>query len=575
MARRWEIQTPDAAAAEALSREVGVSPMLGALLLARGVDTAEAARRFLSPSLKDLHDPGLMRGMEAAVERLVGALRRQEAVTVWGDYDVDGVTSTSLLKLFLQRIGLVCAYYIPSRMEEGYGLNAEGLRQIAASGTKLLVTVDCGSSDRDEIALARSMGLDVLVIDHHQVPEELPEALALLNPHQPGCGFPAKDLAAVGVAFNLIMALRTRLRQTGLFADCEEPNLREYLDLVALGTLADVVPLSDENRVVAQFGLRELAAGRRPGLAALKEVAGLRGGAVSAAQVVFRLAPRLNAIGRLGKADLAVELLTTSSYSRALALARELDQANSERQAIEQGIFEEALRLAQAELERGDQGGLVLAGEGWHVGVVGIVASRLVDRFGCPVAMIAMQGEEGRGSARGTDDVHLFEALQGCAEHLVAFGGHRAAAGLTVRRERLEAFRRAFLHIIEKQRSGAKGGRALRLDAEVPPGAWSVEAVGEMSALEPHGPGNPEPLFLGANLGVKSARVVGREPPYHLKLLLQAGERTFDAIGFRLGDRLPHVLERMDVAYRPEVNAWEGNLGVQLRLVDFRLPGGG
>ncbi len=575
MARRWEIQTPDAAAAAALSREAGVSQMLGALLLARGVKTAEAARRFLSPSLKDLHEPGLLRGMEAAVERLVTALRRQESVAIWGDYDVDGVTSTSLLKLFLQRIGLLCAFHIPSRVEEGYGLNPEGLRQIAASGTKLLITVDCGSSDRAEIALARSLGLDVVVIDHHQVSEELPEALALLNPHQPGCAFPAKDLAAVGVTFNLVMALRTRLRQTGLFADCEEPNLREYLDLVALGTLADVVPLSDENRVVAQFGLRELAAGRRPGLAALKEVAGLRGGTVSAAQVVFRLAPRLNAIGRLGKADLAVELLTTSSYSRALTLARELDQANSERQAIEQGIFEEALRLAQAELERGERGGLVLAGEGWHVGVVGIVASRLVERFGCPVAMIAMQGDEGRGSARGTEDVHLFEALQGCAEHLVAFGGHRAAAGLTVRRESLEVFRRAFLRVLEAQRAGAKGGRTLRLDGEVPPGAWSLETVGELSALEPHGPGNPEPLFLGANLGVKSARVVGREPPYHLKLLLQDGERTFDAIGFRLGDRLPQVLERMDVAYRPEVNAWEGNLGVQLRLVDFRLPGGG
>lgn len=574
MARRWEIQAPDAAAADALARQAGVSPVVASLLLSRGVDTPEAARRFLSPSLKDLHDPGLIRGMAEAVERLVQALQRREKVTIWGDYDVDGVTSTALLRLFLQQVGLDCAFHIPSRVEEGYGLNAEGIRDIAQQKTKLLLTVDCGSSDRIEIALARSLGLDVVVIDHHQVAQELPEAVALLNPHQPGCAFPVKDLAAVGVTFNLVMALRARLRQSGLFGGGEEPNLREYLDLVALGTLADVVPLSDENRVVALFGLKELAAGRRPGLAALKEVAGLRGGPVTAAQVAFRLAPRINAIGRLGKADLAVELLTTSSYSRALVLARELDQANSERQAIEQEIFEEALRLAQAAVEGGAEGGLVLAGEGWHVGVVGIVASRLVERFGCPVAMIALHGEEGRGSARGTDDVHLFEALQECAEHLTAFGGHRAAAGLSLSRGKLEAFRRAFVRVLQKKRSGAPGRRPLRLDAQVPPGAWTVEAVEELAALEPHGPGNPEPLFLGANLAVKSARLVGREPPYHLKLLLQDGERTFDAIGFRLGDRLPQVLERMDLAYRPEINAWEGNLGVQLRLVDFRLPGG-
>jgi single-stranded-DNA-specific exonuclease len=574
MARRWEIRKTDAAAARSLCQKLNVSPLLCNLLVGRGLETAEAARRFLSPSLQDLHEPGLMRGMDAAVDRLVGALRGREAVAIWGDYDVDGVTSTALLRLFLQRVGLECAYYIPSRVEEGYGLNEQGIRDLARAGVRLLLTVDCGSTDHAEIALARSLGIDVVVIDHHQVSDDLPAAVALLNPRQPGCPFPTKDLAAVGVTFNLVMALRARLRQSGLFASGEEPNLREYLDLVALGTLADVVPLSDENRVVTHFGLRELTAARRPGLAALKEVAGLRGGSVTAGQVAYRLAPRINAIGRLGKADLAVELLATSSYARALALARELDQANSVRQAIEQEIFEEALKMAREQAESSAGGALVLAGEGWHVGVVGIVASRLVERFGCPVVMIGLQGGEGRGSARGTEDVHLFEALQGCAELLQAFGGHRAAAGLSLRRDRLEEFRRTFARIIEKQRAGSENARPLRLDAVVPPGAWSVEAVEELHQLEPHGPGNPEPIFMGENLAIKSARLVGREPPYHLKLLLLDGERTFDAIGFRQGDRLQQVLERMDVAYRPEVNAFEGTLGVQLRLVDFRLPGG-
>ena len=428
MRRVWHTRESDPELAEQLSRTLDVHPLVAQLLTQRDVKTEEEGLRFLTPALSDLHDPGLMKGMDLAVDRLVHAVKSGERVCIYGDYDVDGVTSVSLLALFLREFGLVTDYYIPSRLRDGYGLNEKAIAEIAAKGTGLLTTVDCGISDLDQIQQANDAGMDVIIIDHHQVPEQLPPAVAILDPHQPGCTFPAKDLAAVGVTFNLVMALRARLRELGQFRHREEPNLREYLDLVALGTVADIVPLLDENRIITHFGLAELTAGRRPGGAALKEMAGMRSSEVAVGQVAFRLAPRINAVGRMGEASSAVELLTTNSYSSALTMARELEKANDERKMIEHRILKQAQDEAKKAVDHGDSA-LVLASEEWHPGVIGIVASKLVDKYARPVVMIALDGSAGRGSARGTEQIHLYQALLACADVLKGFGGHRAAAG--------------------------------------------------------------------------------------------------------------------------------------------------
>jgi len=571
MRRVWTIREVDQARAEGLALALGLTPRVARLLALRAVGGDDDGRRFLAPALQDLHDPRLMRDMDRAVARLILALERGERVCVWGDYDVDGVTSTALLVGFLRELGHEVEYHIPAR-EAGYGLGVEELERLAAQGVRLVVSVDCGVSDRGPIERAHALGLDVLVIDHHQVPEELPPAAAVLDPQRPGCGFPAKELAAVGVVFNLLMALRAELRGRGAFGDGQEPNLRQHLDLVALGTVADVVPLLGENRVLTHVGLEELAAGRRPGVAALKEIAGLTGPRVTAADVAFRLAPRINALGRLGLARGGVELLTTRSYARALALAREMDEANSRRKAVEQAIFESACRQAEAALAAGRPPALVLADEGWHPGVVGIVASRLVERFGRPVVLVALGPERGRGSARGVEGVHLFEALVASAALLEAYGGHRLAAGLTVRRDALEAFRKRFQAAVRQQLAGAEPARVLYADGLAQPSEWTFEEVAHLARLEPFGAGNPEPVFLARGLEVRGARPVGSRPPLHLKLSLAEGERIWDAIWFRQAERLDSLRAgRFDLLYTPGLNTWGGSTSLQLRVVDARL----
>ena len=569
MRRVWQIRESDPALAEHLASALDIHPLVARVLTQREVSTEEEGRRFLSPALSDLHEPGLMKGMDAAVDRLVRAVKAGEQLCIYGDYDVDGVTSVSLLSLFLREVGLAPDYFIPSRLREGYGLNPESVGQIAEKGTSLLITVDCGISDLDEIQQARDAGMDVIVIDHHQVPERLPPAVAILDPHQPGCRFPAKDLAAVGVTFNLVMALRARLRELGRFRHGEEPNLKEYLDLVALGTVADIVPLLGENRIITHFGLSELTAGRRPGVAALKEMAGMLSRQVAVGQVAFRLAPRINAVGRLGEASGAVELLTTNSYSQALQLARELEKANSERQTIEQRILKQAQEEAQKAVDRGDNA-LVLASEKWHPGVIGIVASKLVDRYARPVVMIALEGEQGRGSARGIEQVHLYQTLQKCSDDLLGFGGHRAAAGLSIARDRVDGFRAAFLSQVEEAVAREPAERMILVDGEVQPSGFDHQLIEQLGVLAPHGLGNPEPLFIARNLTVKSSRTVGREPPYHLKMAFADGGQTWDAIGFGMGDRASDVIDYMDLVYTPEFNTWEGKVSIQLKLRDLR-----
>src|SRR5229473_3403221 len=442
---RWSPgEAATAAGAEQGSRlaaELGLLPAVGRALWARGLRDAEAAQRFLEPRLEQLPDPFGLKGIDAAVARVQRALEAREAICVYGDYDVDGVTSTALLVSVLRKLAS-CApgggaparieYYVPNRLIEGYGLNLEAMKKLAGRGTRLVVSADCGVTAVAEIEGAAQLGLDVVVIDHHtsaQTAEALPRAVAILNPHQPGCLFPGRELAAVGVAFHLLLALRRRLREAGWFAGRTEPNLREQLDLVALGTIADVVPLTGPNRVLVHFGLRELARGARTGVLALNSVAQITG-EVSCGDVGFKLGPRLNAAGRLSDASVGVRLLLTEDLAEARELAEQLDRANAERQELQARIADEAVGKAQ---ELGDRRALVVSSPGWHVGVVGIVASRLVERFHRPALVLCEdEGGTAKGSGRSIEGFHLYDALARCAAHLTRFGGHRHAAGVTL-----------------------------------------------------------------------------------------------------------------------------------------------
>ncbi|HWI41160.1 MAG TPA: single-stranded-DNA-specific exonuclease RecJ, partial [Verrucomicrobiae bacterium] len=553
----------DPAAVDLLSRESGLSPLASLLLVHRGHGDPASASRFLSPSFSDLHDPFLMHGMAAAVERLAAAARRGEQVCVYGDYDVDGITSTALLVDFFRAVGIRCFYRIPLRMEEGYGLSEHGIRSAVAGGAAVIVTVDCGVSAVQEAELCRSLGVDLIITDHHTPGPVLPRACAVINPHIPACSFPFKLLAGVGVAFNLAIALRTRLREEGLLPD-GGPNLRRYLDLVALGTIADIVPLVDENRIFVTFGLQELSAGTRVGVGALKGAAGVLR-EVTCGAVGFRLAPRINACGRLEDASAAVELLLTSDPKRAAELAGDLEAGNAERQALEQAILRDALLQVGSDPRIACRKSIVLSSDEWHPGVIGIVASRIVDMYHRPTVLIAFRDGSGKGSGRSIPAFHLHDALCACADHLVKFGGHKYAAGLSIDQETLEAFICSFDEIASGLLSEEDLIPEVAVDAEVFGPQVTADLVRTASRLEPFGPGNPEPVFLLRNARVQERRLLKDQ---HLKLAVSVPPGRFDAIGFNMAER--RFGDTVDILFSPQFNEWNGKKRLQLRLRDIR-----
>ncbi len=566
---RWVLPTAAEQVWTALAAELSLHPLAARVLANRGHVTSEGAARFLSDKLADLPDPLLMKGMPGAVGRICEALKLSQKVTLWGDYDVDGVCSTTLLSLFLEELGGTVATYIPHRLEEGYGLNRTAIERIATDGTRLLVTLDCGITSHAEIAVANARGLEVVVVDHHHVPETMPPALAVLNPLQPGCDYPTKHLCAAGVAFNLCMGIRRQLRQDGFFAHRKEPNLKSVLDLVALATVADVVPLTGANRILVKHGLRELTEARRPGVQALKEVAGLTPGApVTSGQVGFRLGPRINAAGRLDDAAVGMRLLSARTLEEARPLAKALDAANAERQAIEQDILNQA--MAQAEGLTAARG-LVLYSEGWHPGVIGIVASRIVERFHRPTVMVGVREGMGRGSARSIEAFHLLNALKECEGHLTRLGGHKYAAGLSIEPGQLPAFRASFERVAGRLLTDEDLVARCKVDALVSPGELDARSVEAVQRLAPFGSGNPEPVFASRRL-VTSPRLLKNKREGgvdHLKLTLEAAPRL-DVIGFSMADRLAHTEGEVDLAYQVGIDEWRGEQRVSLKLKDVR-----
>ena len=581
-----------------LARELGLLPAVGRALWARGLRDVAAAQRFLEPRLDQLPDPFGLKGIEAAVGRIQRALLEREPLCVYGDYDVDGVTSTALLVSVLRKLA-VCApgaaspapidFYVPHRLVEGYGLNTQAMEKLAARGTKLVVSVDCGVTAVAEVDAAALLGLDVVVIDHHTAAQSLPRAVAILNPHQPGCDFPGRELAAVGVAFHLLLALRKRLREQGWFTpqhpEHAEPNLREVLDLVALGTIADVVPLTGPNRVLVHFGLRELQRAARPGILALKAVAKVTG-QVRASDVGFKLGPRINAAGRLDDASVGVRLLLTEDLGEARALAEQLDRANEERQELQARIADEAIAQAAVQARDGDRRSIVVSSQGWHVGVVGIVASRLVERFHRPALVLADEGGVSKGSGRSVEGFHLYDALARCSGHLTRFGGHRHAAGVTLPSAGVGALALA----LEVEARAQLGKESLtpkvRIDSELAASEIGMELAHQLERLAPFGVGNPEPVFACQELSTDEVKLLPDKRgkgPGHLKLRLASGAAPvalgsrvseggfagpFDAIGFGLGERTLAKGARITAAFQLGVDSYYGSERLQLKLKD-------
>ncbi len=542
--------------------EEGVSPLVAAVLCSRGLSTLEQARNFLSVRVSLLHDPMKMKDMDRAVQRIHAALAQEEKIAVFGDYDVDGITSTALLTSYLRSQGSRVISYIPDRLEEGYGLNAEAVRKLRSQGVSLIITVDCGITAVAEVIQAGELGMDVVITDHHECKEELPPAVAVVNPHRPDCPYPFKALAGVGVALKLVLALAGP-------AESEE-ILAEYADLAAIGTVADVMELVDENRTIVALGLELLRRPRRPGLQMLLREAGLEGKVPTSTSIGYTLAPRINASGRMGCADLACELLLTRDLARAEDLARNLCSLNRERQAIEMEIYLECLaRLSRWRAK--DLFSIVLADEKWHQGVVGIVASRLSERFSCPVFMICLSEGKGKGSCRSFGGINLFQALESCADLLESFGGHELAAGFTILEENIPLFRQRVDAYIRQSVDNQPLTSNLQVEVNLSNAALlNLENVTALDVLEPTGVGNPKPIFQLCGAIVVSVSTVGGGR--HTKFRVKKDGVILDAIFFGATPRDAGLSAgaKVDLAFSPNVNEFRGNRSVQLQIVDVR-----
>ncbi len=563
--RRWNIAFPDENQVKRLSEESSLPLLMCRILLNRGIATAEAVSRFLSSSLADIHDPFLLKDMDRAVARLRSALQAREKICVYGDYDVDGVTSVVSLVSFLSALDGDCFYYIPNRIEEGYGLNVTGIREAAEKGARVIVTADCGITSMEEADFCTSLGMDLIITDHHTPLAQIPRAYAVINPLRSECGFPFKSLAGVGVVFNLLLALRKHLREDGFFTSRNEPNLREFLDLVALGTIADIVPLVDENRILVSHGLKELSVSSRAGVSALKSVAGVSG-EVDCGMVGFRLAPRINAAGRLDDAALGVELLLTDDAQRAAEVSSELNESNEDRQQLEKAILDDALQMLATNPYFRDRKSIVLASESWHSGVIGIVASRLVDLFHRPTILIALQDGIGKGSGRSIPAFHLYDALHACSDKLLRFGGHKYAAGLSLDEGTVADFAEKFDSVAARLLAPEDLVPELRIDAELLPEEVSLETAELISSLEPFGMGNPRPVFVMRGVKLIQSTILKER---HLKVRFLAGGHSFEAIGFDMADSLPGG-DILDVIFSLDVNCWNGRRSVRLRLKDLK-----
>ncbi len=564
----WHIKD-DPPSALWLAGKVGISKILASLLMNRNVTSADSAKSFLSPRLGALSDPFLIKDMDRAVELITDFILKKKSITVYGDYDADGLTATSLLFDFFSRLEIPISFYIPHRLEEGYSLNEKAIRKIAGGSTGIIITVDCGISSQSEIALAQELGMEVIVTDHHQLPASFVPICPTINPLRPDSSFPFKELSGVGLAFYLTIAIRSNLREIGFFQNKSEPDLRSYLDLVAIGTVADIVPLIEENRILVKSGLNVLKETRRPGIKELLRVSGIKNNQViTTYDIAFKLAPRLNAIGRLGPATKAVHLLTTDDEVEASAIATQMDSLNAQRQEIQNGIFSECRERIDKikDLER--RRTIVLFNPQWHRGVVGIVASKIVEEYYRPTLILNVERGLLKGSGRSIDGFNLYKALSDLSDLLKQFGGHDHAAGVTLESKDIEEFCDRFEELASKRIDTKDMTPKIEVDTKLGLEYITPQILKEIEILPPFGYKNPEPIFWAGPLKVVSSKVVGKD---HLKLKIKENGITFDCIAF--GKGAFHSLEgkSVDILFQIETNTWQGIESIQLVIVDLRI----
>ncbi|MBE6974468.1 MAG: single-stranded-DNA-specific exonuclease RecJ [Ruminococcaceae bacterium] len=552
----WNVHEPQMNAVNALAVS-GCAPLTAMVLASRGIEDPQSARDYLSCDAP-LDDPFLMKDMDLAVGRVALAMTRGEKIAVFGDYDVDGITSTCLLTDFLRKNGADAVSYIPGRMEEGYGLNPIALRQLAAEGVKLIITVDCGITAVSEAQLCKELGIDLVITDHHECKDTLPDAVAVVDPHRPDCTYPHRNLCGVGVAFKLACAL----------SGDQQSVLDEYGDMVCLGTVADVMPLLGENRTFVAKGLTLLQHTRRPGIAALMKEGGCDPENISASTIGFVLAPRINAAGRMGQIDLAVELFWTDDDEKAQLLARALCDLNRQRQAVESEIYAQAVSMLP---ENKKMEAIVLADESWHQGVVGIVASRMAEEFSCPAFLICLDGEHGKASSRSFGGFNLFASLTALAPLLESYGGHELAAGFTIHRDQIANFRQEICRLAAEYYASSEGPRTvLDADCAVTAELLTVKGIDALAALEPCGNGCPKPLLVMEKMTVDRISMVGSGR--HMRLRLKQGRHYINAIYFSATPETASIEpgDLVDVAFHPQVNEFKGDRTVQMNLVDIR-----
>lgn len=568
---RWTLtDRADPATVERLAADINVPAPLARVLVLRGITEYEGARAYFRPNLDQLHDPFLLDGMDAAVTRLLAAVERGERTRVYGDYDVDGTNGAAMLYLFLRSIGANGGYYIPDRIREGYGISRAGIDRAAEDGITLLLAVDCGITAVEQVEYARERGIEVIICDHHEPGPVIPRAVAVLDPLKPGDPYPFKQLCGCGVGFKLVQAVARRLGR--------EAEIASYLDFVTLASTADIVSLTGENRILVRHGLEQINGNPRPGIRALIDAAGLKPGVITSGNIVFVLAPRINAVGRLGDATRAVQLLVSEDMTGAAAMAQVLEEENRNRRKIDEDTFADAQAMAESLAGIDLDAALVLHHEAWHPGVIGIVASRMVEKYYKPSIMLATVDGVAKGSARSVSGFDIYKALQRCEDKLIQFGGHKYAAGLTVELDRVAEFRDAFNTAVRDLMTDELRHPEIIVDSTLTLADITPRFVRILNEFSPFGPGNLRPVFLARDLEVVgSARVVGKN---HLRFRVRQNGRVLDAIGFGLGDLLPRVTPgRRDLAcvFNVEENTWNAPPGArpgegtpQLKIKDLR-----
>jgi single-stranded-DNA-specific exonuclease len=566
MKKEWQILVPDAQLVENLCRDIQCHPAVASILVNRHILSAEHASNFFHTSLNHLSPPFSIKDMDAAVDRIISAILRKEKILIFGDYDVDGITATTLFLKFFRRIGARVSYYIPHRITEGFGLKKHHISDVALpNAINLIITVDCGSDSHDAVAAAKDAGIDIIITDHHMVSGTVPRAVAVVNPKRDLDPSGFGDLAGVGVAFYLLVCLRKKLRDADFWKHRKEPNLKKYLDLVALGTLADMVPLTRENRILTKTGVKLIRSTRRRGLNALIGVCGIDKHAIDAEDIVFYMAPRLNASGRMDHASRAVELLIAEEDQKAREIARSLNHLNQDRRSIENKILSQILDHLKQNPDLLQKNSLVLSDRNWPLGILGIVAARIMKQFYRPVVLVTTADGIGKGSARSIPGINLYKGLFACGDHLETFGGHSMAAGLKIRDENIEPFKTRFEHVVSRMAGPLDFIPKITIDYRLDFTDISDRLMDELELLKPFGIGNHEPLFMAENIGIASSKQVGG---HHRQMVLKQktgeAEKRFNAIQFNAGSTGFEKNHFEKIAYRLRRNRWNGRKSAQI-----------